>query len=129
MDKALLVDANVEQATMLIKLLDETELDVHSALWMYYPEKEQWKLIIATPMIEQKGPQKAYTVVQKILADHRELSGLSLQDIALVSDKNSRLIHTLRNMIQTGKTINNIRFSKNVINGEYFDDAIILRLQ
>lgn len=129
MDKALLVESNVDQAMQLIKLLDETGIEVHSALWMFYPEKDQWRLVIATPMIEQKGPQRAYMAVQKILAKNTELSGLTLQDISLVSAKNSQLIKMFSKVFQTGKTINNIRFSKNVIDGVYFEDAIVIRMQ
>ncbi|MCC6126984.1 MAG: hypothetical protein IT426_18655 [Pirellulales bacterium] len=129
MDKTLLVEANVDQAAKLIELLDETEMDVLSALWIYDPYHEQWQLVIATPMIEHKGPQRAYRVIQKILANNSELAGLTLQDVRLVSDKNNSLIKTFRKNFKTGKTINQIRFSKNVIDGVYIEDAIILRMQ
>jgi hypothetical protein len=129
MDKTLLVDVNVEQAAKLIRLLDKTELEVHSALWLYSPEEDKWRLVIATPMIERRGPQRAYMVIQKILANNPEFSDLSFMDISLVSERNSKLINTLRKAIQTGKEIANIRFSRNVIDGEYLEDAIILRMQ
>jgi hypothetical protein len=46
----------------------------------------------------------------------------------MVSPKHP-LLQLLKGAIQTGPGINGIRFSRNMINGTYIDDAFIYRLQ
>ncbi|CAN2047251.1 hypothetical protein GMMP1_450001 [Candidatus Magnetomoraceae bacterium gMMP-1] len=56
------------------------------------------------------------------------ISKIELQDIQVV-DVSHHVISLIQMMINTGKNIFGIRFSKNAINGKYIDDAFIYRMQ
>lgn len=127
MGKATLVDDDMEAGKALLKKLDKTKFDVKAALWFYMPDPEEWRLILASPTVDAEGPKKAYEKVQSQLQGSGQKDKLSLQNISLVSPRDN-LIKLLKSAIKTGKVISNIRFTQNVINGVFIEDAYIYRL-
>ncbi|HUV67589.1 MAG TPA: hypothetical protein VMW24_27095 [Sedimentisphaerales bacterium] len=127
MDKPTLVDADMKAGEALLNKLDETRFDVKAALWFYMPESEEWRLILASPTVDAEGPKKAYEKVQSQLQGLDQGHELSLQNISLVSPGDN-LIKVLKSAIKTGKKISHIRFTRNVINNVFIEDAYIYRL-
>lgn len=127
MDKSTLVDADMKAGEALLKKLDEDKFKVRAALWLYMPDPEEWRLVLALPDIDADGPKKAYEKVQSELQELDGRSELSLENISLVSPRD-KLIKALRTIIKTGKEISHIRLSKNVINNVFIEDAYIYRL-
>jgi hypothetical protein len=127
MDKPMLVDADMKAGEALLGKLDDIKFNVKAALWFYVQDSEEWRLIIASPIVDKDGPKKAYEKVQSQL---QELDGgykLSLRNISLVSP-GDKLIKALESVIKTGKSISHIRFTRNVVNGLFIEDAYIYRL-
>jgi hypothetical protein len=127
MGKATLVDADMKAGEALLNKLDETKFDVKAALWLYMPDPEEWRLILASPTVDAEGPKKAYEKVQSQLPGLDQGYELSLQNISLVSPSDN-LIKVLKSAIKTGKKISHIRFTRNVINNVFIEDAYIYRL-
>ena len=61
-----LVDRKIERGRRLLKKLDDSPFPVTAAFWYYFPEAEQWRLVIASPTVESQGRQAAYTEIHKI---------------------------------------------------------------
>jgi hypothetical protein len=118
----------VRDGAALVRKLDESDWRVSAAFWFYFPDANAWRLLIASPEVEEKGPREAYTAVQSAMATLAPADrGLSLEDIGVVPSDHP-LIKLLRVFITTGRDIARIRFSKNVINGHFIDDALIYRM-
>lgn len=128
MDKPTLVDSDIKAGEVLLNKLDEIKFKVKAALWFYSTDSEEWRLIFASPTVDEKGPKNAYEKVQSHLQGLKKQHKLSLQNISLVSP-NDKLIKLLRTAIKTGPGISGIRFTKNVINNVLIEDAYIYRLQ
>lgn len=126
MDKPILVDADMKAGEALLSKLDEIEFNVKAALWFYVQDSEEWRLIIASPTVDKDGPKKAYEKVQSQL---QKLNGhgLSLRNISLVSP-GDKLIKALKSVFKPDKAISPIRFTRNVIDGIFIEDAYIYRL-
>lgn len=127
MDKPTLVEADKEAGEALLKKLDEINFDVKAALWFYLSEHSEWRLILASPAVDREGPKKAYEKVQSHLQGIGQSRDLSLQNISLVSP-NDNLIKILRSAVKTGPGISHIRFTRNVINNVFIEDAYIYRI-
>ncbi|OHB80045.1 MAG: hypothetical protein A2Z25_06365 [Planctomycetes bacterium RBG_16_55_9] len=127
MGKATLVDRDMQAGEALLKKLDEDKFKIKAALWLYMPDPEEWRLVLASPIVDTDGPIKAYEKVQSELQELDGRSELSLQNIALVSP-HDKLIMALKTTIKTGKEISHIRLTGNVINGVFIEDAYIYRL-
>jgi hypothetical protein len=122
-----LTEKMVTAGADITRKLDEMGWPVFASLWLYVPEGAEWKLVLASPKASEDGPKKSYETIQSALAETPSAEGaLSLSDIAVTDPKN-QLIMLLRSGIATGPTISGIRFTENVINGHFIQDAYIYR--
>lgn len=128
MDKTALVEKDVEEGKRLIEALDNAGFQVHAVLWFYLAESDEWRFVVASPLVERKGPKEAYAFVQAVLAQLLPPSGISLEEISVVSPEYD-LIRLLKVAIQTGPGISGIRFTRNTINNTFIEDAYIYRMQ
>lgn len=128
MDKTALVEKDVEEGKRLIEALDNAGFQVRAVLWFYLAESDEWRFVVASPLVERKGPKEAYAFVQAVLAQLLPPSGISLEDISVVSPEYD-LIRLLKVAIQTGPGISGIRFTRNTINNTFIEDAYIYRMQ
>jgi hypothetical protein len=126
MDKPTLVENDFKVGEALLRALDQAKVEVKAAFWLYLAESNEWRLYLALPDVAQKGPKKAYDVVQMHLEQLRP-EGLSLRNISLVAP-DDRLVKLLHSAIQTGPGIVGIRFTGNVINNVLIEDAYIYRV-
>ncbi len=126
--KELLTEAMIRAGAELTKKLDELQWPVLASLWLYLSEGNQWKLVLASPLVASDGPKKSYETIQAALAETPAAAGaVALSDIG-VTDSNDQLIQLLHVAIKTGPTVGGIRFTRNVINGHFIEDAYIYRL-
>lgn len=128
MDKTALVEKDVEEGKRLIEALDNAGFQVRAVLWFYLAESDEWRFVVASPLVERKGPKEAYAFVQAVLAQLLPPSGISLEEISVVSPEYD-LIRILKVAIQTGPGISGIRFTRNTINNTFIEDAYIYRMQ
>jgi hypothetical protein len=112
-------------AKNIVEALDDAGLAIPAALWFYMADSDQWLFMLATPLVDVRGPKMAYKKVQSALKKIPEESRLTLKDILVVSPNND-LIELLRTAV---KTQVGIRFSRNTINNTLIDDAYIYRMR
>jgi hypothetical protein len=67
MDKATLVDRDIEAGRHLIQALDQAGFPVVAAFWNVFSEENTWRLVIASPKVGELGPKEAYAVIQDVL--------------------------------------------------------------
>lgn len=126
--KEVLTKEMIEAGAELTRLLDQTPLVVSASLWLYIPESNIWRLIIASPEVRTYGPKKVYQKIQPVLSQMpEEKLSIGLRDISVV-ENNNPLIALLRMAIRTGGGISGIRFSETAINGHFIEDAYIYRM-
>ena len=123
-----LSDDMIAAGAQLIGYLDQAQFPVQAAVWLYRPESELWRLMIASPGVKSEGPRKAYARLQVVLTGMPENHPrVGLQNISIV-DAQDPFISLLRTAIRTGPGISSIRFSRNMVNGTYVEDAYIYKL-
>jgi hypothetical protein len=127
MDKATLVDAQVDDGKKLIQALDAAKVDVQAAMWFYFTESNDWRLVIATPLMDVIGPMKTYEIIQNEMEKSLPDLSVKLRNIFLVNPQH-KLIRLMKIAVGTGKTISGIRFTQNVINNILIEDAYIYRM-
>jgi hypothetical protein len=116
-----------EAGRHLIEALDRSDFPLPAAFWLYNPYANEWKLWIATPLVDQNRLEVVYGRLYEIARTLPEFPAL-LSSIILTSPKND-LILQLKSVIRTGPSdIAGIRFTQNVVNGVYIEDAYIYRL-
>ena len=121
-----LVSTDVEMGSELLKILDEAAFPVTAAAWIYFPDVDEWRLVIRTPKAEKdlQGALRELAAAMDAKGDLR--TRLDLTRVKLVPPKD-KILAAMSSMVRVDG-ISNIRFSRNVINGMVIDDALIYRL-
>ena len=118
----------IADGEVLIRDLDTHRLRVEAAFWFLAPDLDAWKLLIASPLTTSKGPKRAYQQIQKSLNRLKgRIQELRLDDVAILRP-DEPLLTLLRVALRTGPGISGIRFTGNVINGQFIPDAHIYRI-
>jgi hypothetical protein len=130
MVKTSLVESDIAHGR---KLLDELKrIDSHflvqAAFWLYRPEVFEWRLYIATPLVDQRGPASAYTDVQGALRTLAKPSWISMQDISVVSP-NDRLVKVIKKSVRIPIGANGVRFARTRVDDIYLEDAYVYRVR
>jgi hypothetical protein len=126
--KELLTDGMILAGAKLTEKLDELQWPVIASLWLYESEGNQWKLLVASPRVTIDGPKKSYEKIQSALAATPDAKdALALSDIG-VTDPQNPLITLLSVAIGTSPRVGGIRFTRNVINGHFIEDAYVYRI-
>jgi len=123
-----LSDNQVAAGQALLERLDDQGVRVDAALWFYFSDKENWKLVLSLPDVIRQGPKAAYTEVQRVLSEAGSAIGIKLVDVA-IARPNSGPLNLFRGVIRTkpgAKT--QTRFTRCVFHGQLVEDALVYRL-
>jgi len=99
--KKILVKELVDEGQRLLEALARNRFNVKAALWHYFPEATEWRLVIVSPAVG-RGPLAAYTRVQSVLASTKP-SYLTLTDIALMSPQSPEFRELLGEVAMGGQ--------------------------
>ena len=126
--KEMLTQEMIQAGAALTRRLDEAHLEVGASLWLYMPDKNLWRLIVASPAVGQDGPKKVYQQIHTILSKMSDKTWkIPLHDISVVEDSDP-LIASLRTSMGTKNGILGRRFSRDTINGHFIEDAYIYKM-
>jgi hypothetical protein len=130
MVKTSLVESDIESGRRLLDELNQLDARflVQAAFWFFRPEVLEWRLFIATPLVDQKGPAFAYTDVQFALRSLAEPSWISIQDISVVSPAD-KLVKVIRKAVQIPLGAKGVRLARTRVDDTYIEDAYIYRVR
>lgn len=118
----------MEVGVKVVEALDRANLPVHGAFWIFDPEHDAWRLVIAMPAVSKTGPREAYRKVRSAIAKGmREGPRIETSDLSVI-DVTAPLYALLRSMLKTGNQILGMRFTNNTINGRLIEDCYIYRV-
>jgi len=97
----------------LLEALERNRFSVVAALWSYFPESMEWRLVIVSPVVERVGPLRAYTRIRRVLTTTNP-SLLTVSDIAAFGPasqdyRNLRDIISSPGRLITGTEVNRIQ--------------------
>ena len=124
-----LVESEIEGGLNLVKMLDESDFKVKAALWVYYSDQERWRFVIASEGGEKEIGEnylKISTLMAKSRSEHPDTQLLSLDKVKLTGVMDP-IISGLRPVVRI-EGLGGVRFSHDVINGVYLEDALVHRM-
>jgi hypothetical protein len=125
--KEQLTDAMIDAGAKLTSKLDEIGLPLSAAYWMFVADLNEWRLLFASPDVGAKGPRAVYETIGQAIEELGSDAGtVALSDVGVL-DADADMVRLLKSALRTGPGVSRIRFSKNVIDGHFIDDALIYR--
>lgn len=123
-----LTESMIRSGAALVAMLDKRGFALDAALWFYFPDIGEWKLMLAEVKLSREGPRVFYKLIQDTISEAGpQLKEVSLDSVVLAVP-NAPIISLLSSAIHTGPGISGIRFTNNVVNGTVIEDAYIYRL-
>jgi hypothetical protein len=98
----------------------------NGALWLYESESDQWHLLIASPLVDQVGPRKAYEQLSAVTR-HIHADDLQLLKIELISPKQP-LYEALRSVFGKNPSGEGVRLGNTQVGGMYIDEAYLYEI-
>ena len=126
--KEQLTDSMIQAGVELTRKLDDIGSPISVALWLFDAEVNEWRLLFASPEVSTQGPRHVYKQIGLALQQLGEKAAAAPLSVIGLLDEHAELVKLLRIAIHTGPGIGNTRFSKNVINGHFIEDALIYRV-
>lgn len=99
---------------------------VKSAFWLYYAESEEWRLVLATPLVDERGPLDTYSLLQEVLFEIQS-SDLYLRNLAVISPSD-RMVKAFREEMRIVTWTPYVRFTGSTLGGTYIEDAYVYEL-
>jgi hypothetical protein len=118
----------IQAGAELTRKLDEIGLPTSAALWLFDAEVNEWRLLFASPEVSTQGPRQVYERIQLALQQLGDKAAAAPLAVIGLLDEHAELVKRLRSTMATGPDIGRMRFSKNVINGHFIEDALIYRV-
>lgn len=121
-----LVD-KINDGRELLRILDETELRVEAAFWLFDSERSGWRLVLATPLVDKGGRLPVYRRLIEVLAYGPELS-FTLEEISPVGLQD-RVVVAVRSALKSALSDSNIRVADTYKEGVLIEDAYVYRVK
>jgi hypothetical protein len=127
MDKAALVapDADrIARGDELLRELNEAGFPVHRALWWYSSDRYgDWRLVIASPLVDQTGPLAAYKKLDAVLRKRRPDLILWLKSVHLVSPKEPLIRDLDKTYVRGQAPVGGINLTASTAGSTYIEQA------
>jgi hypothetical protein len=126
MDTEILVTFPLQDGKRLIERLEDEGFDIRADYWGYFPEPDEWRLVIAMPDVDKIGPTKIYLQIIPILSSMEPPLHFGLDQIMLVSS-NKRTIKALQRAYHVRRGEPGIRLKHSSVIGENVEEAYLYR--
>ena len=127
MDQTALVEADFTGGLKLVHALDRSDLSISVALWLYSPEYEDWRFVLASRRLDLAEPAEAYGLVHDALA----AAGVSLERTPplLILNMSDPFIRALRRIFAKTKNVEGMRLGGQLIGDQFVSDALVYRVR
>ena len=116
----------IQLGAELTKELDRGGWPVVASFWLYDAEINQWKLVLASPVVEEHGPRAGYRRVSRRWMPSTRPSRWV---VSPSSPPAIPIVHALASSAYArGESVEARRVSRTMVNREFVDDAYLYRL-
>lgn len=126
MAKAALVDIDLKKAGRAVSALEESGFPVAAAVWVRFPEYEDWRLVLASKKLDPLDPREAYLRVNRTL-DQAGLTVWNTPSIFIMRTSDP-FIRALRKVFGKAASVEGMRLGGQTWGDRYVDDAYALKI-
>ena len=123
MVKAALVNADIERGAEVLKILDDAQLQMKVAVWLFSPDHENWFLVLASRQLD--GSRDAYGAVNDAL--RKAGFAIERKPSIMILRMDNPFIKDLRRQFGKAKNVEGMRLRQTI--GDWFiEDAYVYRI-
>jgi hypothetical protein len=124
MDKATLVSIDLDQGEEVLKILDGAELRIKVALWLFSPDHDDWRLVLASRYLDESRHE--YRLVNEAL--RKAGFPIAKKPLIWVMPMNDPFIRELRKRYGKAKDVEGMRLGLQTIGYWFVEDGYVYRI-
>lgn len=126
MDKAALVEVDLKKSERIVSLLEAAGIRVAVAMWVQFPEYEDWRFALASKDLDPLTLGEAYSKVNGALIE----AGLSVWEIPtiFVMKTTDPFIRALRKTFGKTESVIGMRLGRQTWGDRFIDDAYAYKI-
>lgn len=126
MARAALVDIDLKRAEKAVSALEQSGFPLAAALWVRFPEYEDWRLVLASKRLDSLAPQEAYLRVNRTL----DLAGMTVWDAPsiFIMKTTDPFVRALRKVFGKAASVEGMRLGGQTWGDRFVDDAYALKI-
>lgn len=128
MATATLVNQEIEEGQRLIDALNDANVSVHSALWLYVSESETWRLMLALPLYDDEGLLKTYKKILSVFRQVKPELKIDWTGIVAVSPKDELIQGLSQDQQHWNIDLSGRRMTNSRVNRILIEDAYIYQI-
>jgi hypothetical protein len=127
MVKTTLLDTDLALGSHMVEWLDQSNLAIKVAAWVYLEDYEEWRFALASPRLDAAGGAKAYGLVFEVL----KAAGLSIPKTPtfIIFGMKERFIRELRAQFPKIENAEGLHFGLQRIGDRYVEHGILYRVR
>jgi hypothetical protein len=120
-----LMTAKIEAGAALVRELDARKLPPETAAWVFFVERDQWKLVLQFDESQEKFP--TLVEIAGLISGRDDISReISMGDIT-VARPTDAIVGALKALVHTGPGVSFFPLGPVSANGIYFEDGLVYR--
>ena len=126
MDKAALVNIDIQRGAEILDALDRANVRVSVALWAHLAEYEDWRLVLSARRFDAMDLGDAYGLLHNRMAD----VGLTVEKTPpiLILPMSDPSIRDLRRIFGKAKSVEGMRLGGQMFGDRFVEDAYVYRI-
>jgi hypothetical protein len=126
MDKAALVNIDVQRGAEILDALEGANVRVGVALWAYLSEYEDWRLVVSARRFDAMDLRDAYGLIH----DRLEEAGVTLEKTppVMILPMSDPFIRELRRIFGKARSVDGMRLGGQMIGDRFVQDAYVYRI-
>lgn len=126
MDKATLVEVDLKKSERVVMALESKGIAVAAAVWVHFPEYEDWRLVIAGKKLDPLDLRDAYMQVNRITQE-AGITAWEAPTIFLMKTTDP-FIRAMRKMFGKAANVVGLRLGGQTFGDRYIDDAYAYKI-
>ncbi|HXM22543.1 MAG TPA: hypothetical protein VN948_14905 [Terriglobales bacterium] len=117
------MNSDIEIGRQIVTALTRARIPVSVYLWAFVPQLQEWQFIIATPLVDSKGPLAAYGEVNRVLRKEGLFDDTPLKRVFLRSPSD----RVLKSLEKESRAVpqESFRIVNEQIAGNFVEDAYV----
>jgi len=126
MDKAALVNIEIQRGQEMIDILDRAKLRLAVALWAYLPEYEDWRMVLSARQFDFPDPRDGYRQLHDLL----EAAGFTPDKTppVMILPTSDPFVKDLRRVFGKTKSVEGMRLGGQTIGDRFIEDGYVYRI-
>ena len=126
MGKTALVEVDFQKSARIVNALEENGTSVAIAMWVHFPEYEDWRFVLASKQLDTLSLRDAYSRVNKILAD-ADLSVWQTPPIVIMKTTEP-FVRALRKVFGKAESVAGMRLGGQMWGDRFVEDAYAYKI-